>query len=677
MRKTATALIIALATPSAWANNAPAPKLLAQGLETLVVSATRLERHLSDAPVRTEVISSHEIETTHARSLKEALENLPGLQLREVHGKSGYEASLQGMSSNQLLILVDSMPLAASTGSSVDLSQYAALDIQHIEVIKGAASAQYGSSAMGGVINIITRPASTGLKGSFLYDAGSYGKQNINQKTAQIAQHHANAVLEGGAKQLTAKFSADMRNTEGFSATPEDWARQGDKSQRNQYTLQLNYQPQTGSYISLQTQVFNEEDKQWLPEEHQLLPNKEEDIKRTRFNLNAGHLFTNSSGLSFKGLTETYTSDSFKQNLGFVPYDQRKMRLETHLAGVQLDLPPNFLGLTNHQLMLGADFRKEELSQTKDGAAEIGTAGKADRTNYEVFFQDDYFFSAKGELLLGVRVQDDSDFGRHISPKLAVKYRLYEANNQQVLLRSSLGTGYRVPNLKERYYTFDHSSIGYQVMGSPNLKPETSISYQAGLLFEFSRTNYLDFNAFYNAIDDLIQIDQTRSRVENGLAIYGYENIESAETYGLESVLHSQLTPSLKLNLAHTYTKATNKTTSKPLTNKPKHLVRLGLDWQATAKWDFALRARYQSKELASSAQSFGGLSLQNASLAWSPAWATLDVKTNYQLLPNLRAFAGVDNLTNKQRDFSSGTDFGPLTGRFIYLGFEAKANFL
>lgn len=648
-----------------------------ENLETLVISATRLERNLSDAPVRTEVISSYEIEKTHARSLKEALENLPGLQLREIHGKSGYEASLQGMSSDQLLILIDGMPLAASTGSSVDLSQYAVLDIQHIEIIKGAASAQYGSSAMGGVINIITRSAAGGLKGSLLYDAGSYGKQNINQKTTHPAQHHINAVLEGGSDQLTARFSADIRNTEGFSATPEKWARQGDKSQRNQYTLQLNYQPQAGSYLGVQTQVFNEEDKQWLPEEHQLLPNKEEDIQRTRFNLNAGHLFANSSSLSFKGLTETYTSDSFKQNLGFVPYDQRKMRLETHLAGVQLDLPPNFLGLADHQLMLGADFRHEELYQSKDGVAEIGKAGKAQRTNYELFLQDDYFFSAKGEVIFGIRVQQDSDFGLHTSPKMAVKYRLYEAPNQQVLLRSSLGTGYRVPNLKERYYTFDHSSIGYQVIGSPNLKPETSISYQAGLLFEFSKASYLDFNAFYNAIDDLIQIDQTRAKVENGLAVYGYENIQSAETYGLESVLHSQLTPSLKLNLAHTYTKATNKTTGEPLTNKPEHLIRIGLDWQATNQWDIGVRARYQSKELASSAQSYVDNSLQNAELAWSPAWATLDLKTNYQLLPNLRTFAGVDNLTNKQRNFSSGTDFSPLTGRFIYLGFEIKANLL
>src|SRR5690554_5730540 len=225
--------------------------LAATTLDTMVVSATRVERSLMDVPVRTEVISRHELDKTHARSLKEALENVPGLQLREIHGKSGYEASLQGMSSDQLLILIDGMPLAASTGSSVDLSQYATLDIERIEIIKGAASAQYGSSAMGGVINIITRQTHAGLRGSLRYDAGSYGKQNIGERSADIAQHHASAVLEGGSKTLTARLSADVRNTEGFDATPGTWVREGDDSQRNQYNGQITWKPHFGAYVKI------------------------------------------------------------------------------------------------------------------------------------------------------------------------------------------------------------------------------------------------------------------------------------------------------------------------------------------------------------------------------------------------------------------------------------------
>lgn len=655
---------------SAWASSSI-------DLDTLVVSATRAERLLNDAPVRTEVVSRYELDKTHARSLKEALENVPGLQLREIHGKSGYEASLQGMSSDQLLILVDGMPLAASTGSAVDLSQFAVLDIERIEIIKGAASAQYGSSAMGGVINVITRQAGTGLRGSLTYDVGSYGKQNIKQKTAHAAQHHASGVLEGGNETLQARLSADVRNTEGFSADANSWAREGDDSQRHQYAMQVTWQPSTSTYLKAEAQRFEEDDKQWLPEEHSLLPNKYETITRNRLSLNGGHFFDSGASLTLATLTEKYHSDSYKQNLGYVPYDKRDMHLETQFLSSQFDFPSSFLGLTQHELMLGVDVRQEKLAQNKDGVAEIGHQGRAKRNNYELFLQDDYYFSDQGEIVLGVRVQEDSDFGLHSSPKAALKYRVFEQGEVQALLRASVGTGYRVPNLKERHYTFDHSSIGYKVMGNPSLSPEVSTSYQAGALWQFNKRNYLDVNVFYNDIRDLIQTDENNSTVVNGIAVYSYENISKAETYGVESVLSNQLSARLSANLSHTYTKANNRTTGQPLTNKPEHIVRLGLDWQPTERWDMAVRARYQSRELASSAQSFVGNSLQDGEMSWSPAWATVDVKTSYQLSSLLRVFGGIDNLTNEQRDFTTGRDFGPIVGRFMYLGLEMKANLL
>lgn len=670
MKKIILALVPAFWAGVGWASDSVS-------LDSLVVSATRTERIASDTPVRTEVVSREELDKTHARSLKDALENVAGLQLRETHGKSGYQASLQGMSSDQLLILIDGTPIAASTGSTIDLDQFAALDIERIEVIKGAASAQYGSSAMGGVINVITRKAEAGLRGSLSYDAGSYGKQNVRNKSAHIAQHHLNTSLEGGSDALTARLSADLRNTEGFKADNNRWVRQGDDSERNQYALQLGWTPTDSNYLNANIQHFKEADKQWLPEEHDLFPNKYEDVERNRFSLNGGHFFNNGTALDITAFTENYQSDSYKQNLGYVPYDKRQMELSTHYVTAQYDIPGDVLGLASHEFQIGADLREEQLKQNKDGVAELGSKGKAKRNNYELFLQDDYFFSNQGELVLGLRMQEDSDFGFHASPKAALKYRAFELDDQQILLRASVGTGYRVPNLKERHYTFDHSSIGYKVQGNPDLEPELSTSYQAGALWQLSERSYLDINFFYNDVRDLIQIDESKSTTENGIAVYRYENISKAETYGVETVFETPLAQRVQLNASHTFTKANNKTTRQPLTHQPEHIARIGLDWQATERWDFTLRARYQSRELASSAQSFVDNSLQDADLAWSPAWSTLDLKANYQATSAFRLFAGIDNLTNKQRDFSAGTDFGPITGRFMYLGFDFKTNFL
>lgn len=643
----------------------PATAQNAAELDTLVVSATRIERALNDTPVRTEVVSRHELDRIHARSLKEALENVPGLQLREIHGKSGYEASLQGLSSDQLLILIDGMPLAASTGSSVDLNQLAVADIERIEIIKGAASAQYGSSAMGGVINIITRQAEAGLRSTLSYDAGSYGKQNIGERTSDIAQHHASASLEGGNQTLKARLSADVRNNQGFDANPSTWVRQGDDSERTQYAGQLTWRIQDGAFLAAEVQQFKENDKQWLHQENNRFPNKYESIERQRFNVAGGYAFANGGQFTAKSLIERYQSDSYKQNLGYVPFDVRAMSVDTDFVSLQWDLPSTFLGMTRHQWQIGSDLRRERLTQFKDGVAEIGRSGQAERENDEVFVQDDYFFSENGELVLGLRVQNDSDFGLHSSPKAALKYRIFEAHDQQVLLRASVGTGYRVPNLKERYYTFDHSSIGYVVLGNPDLNPETSVSYQAGVLWQISAQHSVDINAFYNDIQDLIQTDKNSFGTVNGAAAYRYQNIDSAQTYGIESLYQQQLLDFLRVNFSHTYTQAKNKTTGEKLTQKPEHIARVGLDMQLTNAWQVGVRSRYQSRELA-----------QSSPRVWSPQWLTLDVKTSYQISPSLSTFAGVDNLGNQQRDFNSGTDFGPIAGRFIYLGLQLQTDF-
>ncbi|WP_430461482.1 TonB-dependent receptor plug domain-containing protein [Thalassolituus sp. LLYu03] len=624
-----------------------------------VVTASRTERRLDDTPVRTELISGDELRKTHARSLKDALENVAGLQLREIHGKSGYEATLQGMTSDQLLILIDGMPLAASTGSTVDLSQYALADVERIEVVKGAASAQYGSSAMGGVINVITRKPGTGFNAALTHDVGSYGGQNTTGNGQSVAQRHTNALIEGGNDQWQARLSADRRDTSGFDADDSNWVRQGDDSDRRQLAARLSWTPATGQYLALDLQQFREDDIQWLSEEIAgRYPNKFEAIERDRIALASGFTL-GATRFTVKALSERYQSDSYKQNLGYsASYDNRDMTLDTGVLSLQADRPMT-LWQGAHELQLGLDYRHESLTQFNNGVAEIGSSGSAARSNSEFFIQDDYFFSDQGELVTGVRLQQDSDFGAYTSPKIALKYRLQPLGDVQMLLRTSVGTGYRVPNLKERYYTFDHSSLGYMVLGNPDLKPESSLSYQAGVLLQFASRRELDINAFYNDIHDLIQTDTDNYSVVDGIAIYSYDNIDNARTYGLETVYRDSLTDSVSLNLSHTYTRAENTDTHKVLTRRPEHIGRFGADWEITPSLTLVGRVRYQSRELSSTSPDI-----------WSPGWTTTDLKMTWQSTGWLTLFSGVDNVANRQRDFSSGTDFGPVAGRFTYLGF-------
>ena len=192
-----------------------------QKMQPIVITATRSEKKLTDSPIKTEIIDQKELQRTNALTLKDALENVPGILLREIHGKSGYEISLQGLTSDQVLILIDGLPLAASTSSTVDLDQYLINGVERIEVVKGAASAQYGSSAMGGVINIISQKVKDGISVSGQVDIGSYGKQNANGKSASVNNHHEKINIEAAQGRFKGRVSADLLSHDGFAVDPD------------------------------------------------------------------------------------------------------------------------------------------------------------------------------------------------------------------------------------------------------------------------------------------------------------------------------------------------------------------------------------------------------------------------------------------------------------------------
>jgi outer membrane receptor for ferrienterochelin and colicins len=636
---------------AALADDAPAPSTLAP----IVVTATRTEKTVDDTPVRTEVVGREEISRTHARTLKQALENVPGLQLREVHGKSGYEVSLQGLSADQVLVLVDGLPLSASTGSTVDLSQYLLGGVERVEVVKGAASAQYGSAAMGGVINVITRRVEPGFSGTVSADAGSRGPQNVSGGTAKS---QANFTLEGGDTAWRLRLSGDAVDDKGFSTDPSGWSRQGDAMKRQQVAARASWLPAQGSELWVDASTYREDDEQrytyYAPPN--LVPQrKTEAITRDRFAAGGEWRAGNGLRLHLKGMDERYDSRS-QEISNEALAGERAAQLGLSHVSAQVDLPT----WGPQQWQVGADWRRESLAQTSNGASEVD-GGNAERSSRELFVQNDVLFDNQVELLLGIRTQDDSDFGLHHAPKLGLRAPLFDAGGWKGTLRTSLGQGYRVPNLKERHYLFDHSSLGYMVLGNPNLKPESSNSFQLGVTLAHGHDASLEVQAFVNRVKDLIQTDLVNYTLVNGVAQYTYRNVARARTAGLETGFTWQLSPTLGLRGGWTYTQGKDLDTGAELTRRPRQQSRLGLDWQALDHTTLTLRGRHQSSEL-----------VDPVSGGRSPSFATLDLAVNQDLpglAKGLRVYGGMSNLTGRQRDFADPNDFGPIAGRYVYLG--------
>lgn len=629
-------------------------------LDELVVTGTRTARSVLETPVRTEVVTRAEIEKSHARNVKEALENVPGLQLREIHGKAGHEVWLQGVSADRVLVLVDGLPVTATTGSAVDVSQLTLLEVERIEVIKGAASAQYGSAAMGGVVNVVTRPVGQGLAGSLRLDGGTWGEQNPSGGYWDVGRYSSRVMAEAGGDRFGARLVGSFDHSDGIDPEPSDWHRPGDEYDRAELASRFDWRPSLANRFVARASVFEESLGSRYSER---LPGgtvrkgKEEEVQRWRAEVRGEHdLAADLSGF-WAVVHEELEDDTFKYS-AISRFDDREADISLSQASGHLRISVG----DAHDLQIGADTRRETLEQVKDGRSELSHSGEFSRESYELWLQDTWMPSERWELVAGIRGQEDSDFGEHFAPNLNVRLDLVDNDTLGLYARGGIGSGYRVPNLKERHYRFDHSQLGYVVEGSPDLEPETSLGYQLGFGIHHRKTLWFEANGFLNEIDDLIQTgldpDATAMRSDN-VSVYRYHNVSEARTWGLDTTAGVRPSTHWHLTAGYTYTRTEDVESGNELNRRPRHQAKLALDGSGGLPGlSWSIRARYQSDESVDA-----GLGTE------SPSFTATDIKLNYQATGSLALFAGVDNVTAAQRDFADPDDFRPVAGRFIYTG--------
>src|SRR5690606_21140475 len=337
-----------------------------------------------------------------------------------------------------------------------------------------------------------------------------------------------------------------------------------------------------------------------------LAQQRDEHITKQRFSVGARADFTphkddrsKTYRLSAQALHEDYQSESNTKTQQTIT-SARDTDISTTLAQAQLDLPA--LGLSDthsHLIQVGGKVQQDTLSQTKNQVSEL-ISDEVSRDVGELYLQDDWLIGDNWEVLSGIRYQNDEDFGEHIAPKVSLKYNHLDTSGREHILRGSIGGGYRVPNLKERYYVFDHSNLGYKVLGNPDLQPETSTSYQIGYQGQLSDTFNLTVNGFYNDVDDLIQTDEDNATFDGNIAVYKYMNVDSAKTYGGDIGIDWQVDERAKLQASYAYLKTHNNVTDTELTYKPNHKAMLALDYQINDKLQLIPRLNYESKQLIS-----------------------------------------------------------------------------
>jgi outer membrane receptor for ferrienterochelin and colicins len=507
-------------------------------LDEVVVTAARREQRLADVTVPTEIVSRETIEATGASNLAAALTEQTGIQFDGGH-PSGSGVMLQGLSNERVLVLVDGQPLYGRISGTLDLARLPTAIVDRVEIVKGPQAALYGSEAMGGVVNVVTRePAALGLNGGARAVAGSAGRREAGA-SGELREGKVSALLDVGRRDVDrAAGRADETGAlaERFDAVGRfTWRRDSTFAlETSALLLDERQRWPTGTQFDFadNTQIGARVSADWRTDAHHLRP--------TVYLSNFEHLARRSRFLQ----PIAGTGDRQEQRLV-----EAELLYGTRILGQAFDA--------------GLEVKQERISST-DGRIEGGA-----RTLYsaEPFAQLDWA-GERWSVAPGVRLSWNERWGSTLSPRLATRYRLSDA----LSLRAAAGRGYRAPDFKELYLQFVNDAAGYAVYGNHDLRPEHSTNLTGGLEWTGARF-YGRGQAFWNDLHDFIE---TRPMPDDGsgLLLFHYANVARARTYGAELEAGAAW-PTVRLEAGYAWLGTEDVETGQPLLGRPTHSARL------------------------------------------------------------------------------------------------------
>lgn len=618
--------------------------------EHIVVTGTRTAKLLSNSPVLVDVIDGETIAKISQGTLAQALNYIPGIVIKR-SVKDGYNIQMQGFDGDHVLVLIDGQPIVSPTGSSADLDQIPASNIAQIEIIRGAASVMYGSAAMGGVINIITHKSDQPSL-QLDYDVSQYQGNNIEDGDLNHTIK-VNAVenFSGWRTQLNALIIDDQGYDYDSNTVSQDAASVDKKF----ITLRVNK-----AHENIATSIKY----QWLSDEKlrdsSIIPGQSEvvfyqtDVDQQQIDL---------------GLQSTkHPKTPWQINARYINH-QESSGQSNSLRNTTITLSEingqKVFQLDNIELVTGATIHADQLDQDKP-AVNVIEVDNESRGSVEVFVQSNWV-KPDYQLLAGMRSQYDSDFGWHNALRLSTM-KNFSLVKGKLKWRAGIGQSYRVPNLKERFYVFDHSALGYMVLGNKALEPETADSLNSSLTFNTTLADNAvdlrsDISVHYSKTDNLIDsvIDVEKSKA-TGLSIYQYQNISEATIHGFN--ISTQLTFSQwKTQLNYSYLTSEDENNQR-LFSRPRHQIKFNINYDINA-YDIEVIAYtvYQAGEAVP--DSYQGVE--------NNEYTTFNTVFNQAITDNLSWRISVENIFDKHKKPTASSqnlfDTRPVSSRTISAG--------
>lgn len=622
-------------------------------LDRVVYTATRTMQLLKDVPVSTELVSKREMEENGAITAADALETEIGVQVREDF--SGRGVMLQGVDPERVLVLVDGNRVIGRINGSIDLSQLSTQGIRQIEVVKGALSTLYGSEAIGGVVNIITEDPYQPLRVTAEVTGGGYLPSPDPDYHSAVPASVFNPSLEVQSRRGRIGFQGGVRyDRNGLMDTDPATAHTDGVEAADKWSAHGKLTYDFGDVArAIITGRYHTESKHWVEDSGLTsvqVAYDDEEVNR-RADLSAELRCTPEWAEMYS--LKLYRSENEHE---WSKYTQGAYRHRKDVSEAR-ETYTEFSGqLTRrfgaaHRITAGGDIYLWDI-HSRNELGDVSDEFTGSLTAWDGYLQDEWYLRPAFTLVPGVRYERHEVYGDHLSPKLSAMWSMTD----DIKLRGSVGRGYRAPSSKELYFTFNHASAGYIVLGNENLEPETSMSYSVSLEHTYEDRSTSRVTLFHNDLRNLIDFDSLTVSEDYYLGIYRYENIVSAYTQGVELERSMRFGREWELALAYSYMRTYNRDTGEELLRRPNHSARVNVSWHH-GPWNARISGRYTSSMLH---QSIYTTDDQVSDVRTNP-YTLWDVSVGRDLGGGVHARLSADNLFD-----TTHPTFGPYRGRVV-----------
>lgn len=633
-------LAVFLAGAAHAQTNPPEPVPLT--LEDVVVTASGFEQRVEDAPASITVIDGEDLRRKSYRDLGDAVRDVEGVTVNG--GANESDISMRGMPGDYTLILVDGKRQSARESRVNGNAGYEqsfvppAAAIERIEVVRGPMSSLYGSDAIGGVINVITRKVSPEWGGSIGYD------YSARQHSAEGDAGQTTFYLSGPLKEdllglqvwgryLDRQADADLEQTNGHS-----------KADHRDLTTRLAFTPTIDHDILLEAGVTRLKNGDGVSANW---ATREQENNRDHWSLS--HQGRWGWATSDVALYQETTSREGKATPDQTDIYGRKPEIRNRVLDAKLVVPTTYNVST-----VGLQWQENQVTDWNQGLG--------DKVDYEfsvqqkaLFAENEWSVTDTFALTGGLRMDNHEEYGNHFSPRV---YGVWRATDQWTL-KGGVARGFKTPELRAVVEGYAYLRRNRFVMlGNPDLKPETSTNYEVSALWSNRNDLSAGVTLFCNDFQDKLST-VTTDRRWNGYIVMDRVNVDKAVIRGVELTGQWDIRSDLLIKGNYTYTDSEQKTGANagaPLALTPKQKANLRGEW------------RVNDRAQAWAALSYYGEETGNTITAESaPGYTTADIGGSYDLTHALTVNASLNNITDKRLDDET---YGTVNyGRTLWMG--------